>query len=125
MPQQNNLAMKIHILLVISIVIPCLTFSQDLNKLQHLGHIVDMDEQQKDGIIETNLDYPWLTQKEIKFYSEDLIDGQKVRNKDKLKLGQRILKDFSSAIGYMNQGSIPIYPNWVQRACQHGTSWRW
>lgn len=78
--------MKKQIILLFCALIALSSFAQELKENQHHGEIVFANGKTFKGIIEANMENPWELQKEVKYYSEDLLSKPKIKNKEKLSV---------------------------------------
>lgn len=70
-------------------------FAQEADDNQYEGAIINLDGTETTGIIEANLQYPWIIQKYIRFFDVSLLNQEdKIKLKDKPKLDAKDLLGF-------------------------------
>lgn len=88
------------VLTIVTSLIMYFAYSQDQEPQEPQGNqfkgvIFNSDGTETTGIIETNLSYPWITQKYIRFFDDSLLNGDgRVKLKDKPKLDAKDIKGF-------------------------------
>ncbi|MBZ0244472.1 MAG: hypothetical protein K8H85_00860 [Cyclobacteriaceae bacterium] len=72
-----------------------LSIAQEAGDNQYQGTIVNLDGTESQGVIEANLQYPWVIQKHIRFFDASLLEQEdRVKLKDKPKLDAKDLLGF-------------------------------
>lgn len=77
--------------------LPTIFLAQDVSESQYEGTVINLDGTETEGIIEANLQYPWIIQKHIRFFDKSLLEQDRVKLKDKPKLDAKELLGFSFA----------------------------
>lgn len=72
-----------------------LSVAQEASDNQYQGTIINLDGTESQGVIEANLQYPWIIQKHILFFDASLLEQEeRVKLKDKPKLDAKDLVGF-------------------------------
>ena len=81
--------------IVLSLVLNTSAQETEVMDNQYPGTVLNLDGSRKNVIIETNLNYPWITQKYIRYFADSLLEGsERVKLRDKPKYDAKDLLGF-------------------------------